>query len=140
MPRRPRLRRRSSGWTEEQIAIAGGEPEIFESFQGDDERRECWFDLRDGLLPRFIEFHPGHRPHFWWGFESPGRRERIDGRRHPFDDRTFDLPKDLHFGIPRCWRLVDIATLPGANLNNIEQAFESERAFLVRLSLLTAGE
>ena len=53
--------------------------------------REAWNELRDAILTKWIAEKPGSRPWGWWRFDSLGRRERTDGRPHPFDDKARTL-------------------------------------------------
>ena len=129
MPRRSKLKRRSSGWTDQQVEILKSGHDFFNEFP-EDEQREAWQDLKKEILQQWLQNQPGTRPWAWWCFDMPAgtRRQRIDDR-HPHDDPRYDLPKDLHFGCPRCLRECDIGG-----------RYESQEAYLRRLSLLTAAE
>jgi hypothetical protein len=129
MPRRSKLRRRSSGWSDLHIEILKSGHDFFDEFPKPD-REQAWNELRKEILDEWLQNHPGTRPFAWWAFDMPKgtRRQRIDDR-HPHDDPRYDLPKDLHFGCPRCLRECDIGG-----------RYESQEAYLRRLSLLTAAE
>jgi hypothetical protein len=92
------------------------------------EMQRAWESLRDTLLPQWIRERPGSRPYAWWCFDAPERRRRIDGKPHPFD-RPGRTDKRLSFGRPRAIFVEDA----GAE-------YETERAYLERLDLLTAAE
>jgi len=112
--------------------------------------RAAWDDLRDELLPGFIEEYPGHRPWAWWRYDSPPphRRRRIGAKPHPFDNRdrkahidrmvrqrptASDVREQLYelwFGKP--------ASVIG--MDDIQAEYESEREFLERHRLLTDPE
>jgi hypothetical protein len=57
--------------------------------------RDAWEELKGIVLPEFVSEFPGRRPWAWWEFESPqfeqGRRRRIDGKMHPFEDKKRTL-------------------------------------------------
>ena len=129
MPRRSKLRRRSSGWTDSQRRILETGADYFDELPEAD-REQAWRDLKNELMPQWLTERPGTRPWAWWMFDMPAgtRRQRIDGR-HPHDDLHYDLPKDLHFGCPQFLR-------EGCRGG----IYESQEAYLRRLSLLTAAE
>lgn len=129
MPRRTRLRRRSSGWSDEQRKILETGNDWFDELPEVD-RLQAWKDLRKEIMPQWLTEHPGARPWGWWRFDMPEgtRRQRIDDR-HPHDDLHYDLPKDLHFGCPRCLRECDIGG-----------RYESQEAYLKRLNLCSTAE
>jgi hypothetical protein len=91
--------------------------------------REAWGELREELLPAFIREHPFSRPWAWWCFDAPEpRREAEDG----------DGADPCAFGTPRWWAEYREGT-PTASLPP-GQLCESQRAYLVRLGLLTDHE
>ncbi|MFH1419620.1 MAG: hypothetical protein ABII12_15195 [Planctomycetota bacterium] len=108
--------------------------------------REGWELLRDELLPKWIEEHPGTRPAAWWLFDSPQRRRRTDSKPHPFANperraRVEEWRRDhpdvaardayrLWFGKPACLIVLD----------DFDAAYEPERTYLERLGLLTEDE
>jgi hypothetical protein len=63
---------------------------------GDNETiREAWESMRSTLLPQWIRELPGTRPWAWWTYDAAnyedGRRRRIDGKPHPFDNKERSL-------------------------------------------------
>jgi hypothetical protein len=122
---------------------------------GDEETiKTAWESLRPAILLAWIRERPGTRCYAWWRFDAPGRRERIDGRPHPFDDKQRTLhvaasdnqrfwkkAYSLHFGMPGCHVMAfdkDLARDFMANrLRGREShVFEPEWSFLVRHDLL----
>jgi hypothetical protein len=122
---------------------------------GDDEAiRAAWNELRPTLLPKWISDRPGTRPYAWWRFEAPERRQRIDGKPHPFDckERTLHVAKNdnpdfwkraygLHWGVPACFIPPFDGDLYRDFMQNIlhgreSQIFEPEWNYLQRLGLL----
>ena len=138
MPRKMRLKRRGSGWTDSQRKILETGLDFFDELPGVD-RLEAWRDCRKELLPSFIAEDPGRRPWGWWQYDCPPNqfRTRTDGKRHQFLDPEFDLSRELGFGVPRCFRECD---LPDGGVLNIATSFESEASFLRRRSLLGDAE
>ncbi len=129
MPRRTRLRRRSSGWSDEQRKILETGNDWFDEL-ADADRLQAWKDLRKEIMPQWLQNHPGTRPFAWWLFDMPegSRRDCVNGR-HPFDDPSYSLEKKLWYGKPAFLRECDMRL-----------KYESEASFLRRLSLLTAAE
>ena len=107
-----------------------------------DSVRLVWEKLRDTVLPAFIQENPGQRPWAWWEFDAPGRRERIDGGLHPFDNKA----RTLHVASvdnPNFWKVAYRLTfgLPSAFIPPYDsglktEMFEPEWSFLVRHNLL----
>lgn len=110
-----------------------------------DEMRQGWEDFRDELLPEWIAHFPRSRPYAWWVFDAPERRQRIDGKPHPFDnpernaiiesnrEKYPSSPMDacrLSFGRPTIYLCGD---------DGVAQ-YETESAYLERLGLLFPGE
>lgn len=129
MPRVTRVSKRFRGWNETTVFVLRTGLDFFDELPEAD-REQAWNELRKEILDEWLQNHPGTRPFAWWAFDMPKgtRRQRIDAR-HPHDDPRYDLPKDLHFGSPRCLRECDIGG-----------RYESQEAYLRRLSLLTAAE
>jgi hypothetical protein len=75
-----------------------------------------------------VEF-AGTRPHVWWKFEAPERRQRIDGNAHPFDQPE---RKDfqLRYGKPRMLVLID----------DFMAEYEGQLEYLLRLGLIESEE
>lgn len=44
-----------------------------DAFADEDDMREGWESVREGMLPNWIRDHPGTRPYAWWKFDSPVR-------------------------------------------------------------------
>jgi hypothetical protein len=130
MPRRSRLRRRSSGWSDQQVEILKTGADYFGEFQDEAEMRQAWQDLRKEILAEWLQNHAGSRPFGWWCFDAPkgSRRDCVNGR-HPFDDPRFDLEKKLWYGLPQFCRECDLAL-----------QYESEASFLRRQNLCSAAE
>lgn len=108
----------------------------------------AWRAVRGEVLRQWTQAHPGTRPHAWWRFDAVERRQRIDGKPHPFDN-------------PERQALVDkIAAQPGTSptygaamyalswgkpcslclRDDFAAVYETERQYLERLDLLTADE
>jgi len=112
----------------------------------DAELREAWRSWRGDLLADWIAERPGTRPWAWWRYDAPERRQRIDGKPHPFDsiereetlaEHHADAPqhvRDLHYalswGTPRMLITRDC----------FEAQYETEVDYLSRLELLEPGE
>lgn len=130
MPRKAKLRRRSAEYSLERDGRLLLTHDFFDELPGNHYRR-AWEALRDELLPAWIQEQPGTRPAAWWRCDMPPntRRERTDGRKHPFDDRGYTLPQELFFGTPRYRRPEDMAA-----------TYETEAQFLMRLNLCSAAE
>ena len=129
MPRRSKLRRRSSGWSDLHIEILRTGADYFDEFPEAD-RQQAWNELRKEIMQQWLTEHPGLRPFSWWLFDIPKgtRRQRLDGR-HPHDDPRYSLSKQLFFGCPQCLRECDIGGI-----------YESQEAYLRRHSLLSGAE
>ena len=91
--------------------------------------RMAWRELKDELLPAWIEKHPCTRPYAWWLFDAPGRRHRLNGP-HPHDRPGREGPTELFFGKPAVW-------MPG---DPQDAEFETEEDFLDRHGLLEFSE
>ncbi len=107
--------------------------------------REDWETHREEMLAKWIAEHPGSRPFAWWLFDAPARRETSDGSVHPFDRPTRrELCDEWHAQHPsegydrRFWDLYygRPAIIVGEGMVH----YESERAYLARLGLLTSDE
>lgn len=116
---------------------------------GDDDHdgdalKPAWEELKHSLLPEYVRQYPGTRPFAWWKWDAPdgGRRLRIDGQLHPFDnsDRakhvaSVDNPTfwkvayRLIGGLPSCF-------IPPFDAGLKTEMFEAEWEFLVRHNLL----
>ena len=138
MPRRTKLRRRSSGWSDLHRAILRTGLDHFDEFPEAD-RLQAWSEMRKEILQQWITDRPGTRPAAWWQFDCPPNqfRTRVDGRRHQFLDPSFDLSRELIFGRPRYFRECDI---PDGGVLDIAKSFESESSFLKRLNVCSAAE
>ena len=105
----------------------------------------AWAEIGGQILSDWIAEKPGSRPWAWWHLHPEYRRDRIDGRPHPFSDtaRKARIEKtereypgssadamSLNFGKPRIWIVWD----------DFDAVYESEAAFLRRNNLLTPGE
>jgi hypothetical protein len=88
----------------------------------EDQLREVWEEMGDSLLADFIAEKPGCRPWAWWVFDATEPRRRTGDAPDPIGD-------ELWFGKPRLTRGVPP-----------KDAYESERAYLDRLGLLTDEE
>lgn len=138
MPRVTRVSKRFRGWNETTVCVLRTGLDFFDALHEAD-RLQAWRDLKAEILPEFIAENLGHRPWAWWKFDCPANqfRTRVDGKRHQFLDPTFDLSRELSFGVPRCFRECD---LPDGGVLNIATSFESEASFLRRRSLLGDAE
>jgi hypothetical protein len=104
------------------------------STRAHERKRLAWEELRDDLLPAFIEQHPFERPWAWWVWEAPERKRCLNAT-HPHDDSRWPahLDKHLFYGTPRY-----ICFMPESG--DLSFQYEDERDYLIRLDLLTAGE
>ncbi len=129
MPRRSKLRRRSSGWTDSQRKILETGNDWFDELPEVD-RLQAWKELQKEIMSQWLTEHPGTRPWAWWRFDLPAgtRRQRINGR-HPHDDPRYSLSKQLFFGCPQFLRECDIGG-----------TYESQEAYLRRLNLCSTAE
>lgn len=130
MPRRSKLRRRSSGWSDQHIEILRNGNDWFELFRDEIDQHAAWRDLQKEIMAEWLKEQPGTRPWAWWRFDLPAgtRRQRINGL-HPHDDPENDLPSILWYGMPQYQRPVDLQAL-----------YESEASFLKRLNLCSTAE
>ena len=130
MPRKTKLRRRSAGYSLERHGRLLLTHDYFVELPGEHYGR-AWETLRDELLPAWIEAKPGTRPTAWWRCDMPSgtRRERTDGGKHPFDDPTYRLPRELFRGTPQYRRPEDMAA-----------EYETQAQFLMRLNLCSPAE
>ena len=117
------------------------------------EMARAWQFLRPQLLAEWITLPtragdhggPGTRPAGWWVYDAKQRRQRIDGKPHPFDNperqakiaavlaqypqRAPDFDY-LFYGLP----------CPLVIPDDFAAAFETEFDYLNRLGLLLPGE
>ena len=149
MPRLRRLpKKRLTSWSADQIHHLRTGHGIWreDAFCSDDLMRQAWGDLGDEILEAWIVEHPGTRPAAWWAFDAPGRRERTDGRAHPFDDplrRGQVATWRKKYGETSAERLCTLSFGCPAmfiNLDDSRAEYESEGAFLRRHNLLTTTE
>jgi hypothetical protein len=78
-----------------------------------------WRDLRDQLLPQFVQRHPGRRPRCWWDYDAPRQpvgtwpgwwldgklsepRLRLGGTGTPKHEVLAYVPR-YDYGIPVYW-------------------------------------
>lgn len=96
-------------------------PEILDGDAIDDEAlRSLWEQYGSEILRDHITNHPGSRPWGWWRWDSPEQRKRVvPGAPYTHYHRP------ASFGVPK---------------NCDPEEFESERAYLARLNLLTPQE
>ncbi|HKB34818.1 MAG TPA: hypothetical protein VKD72_00080 [Gemmataceae bacterium] len=91
-------------------------------FLDDDAVADAWELLREPLLAEHIAAHPGSRPWGWWRFDAvEARRQLLPGPE--------SVGAEQWFGKPRCYK-----GIPPDGM------FESERAYLTRLDLLSDAE
>jgi hypothetical protein len=120
----------------------------------DDAIRDAWAELQPTILPDWIRKRPGTRPWFWWKLQEPNRRERIDGKPHPFDNkaRSLHIAKSdnttlwrkaysLHRGVPGCHIMPFDKDIHQDFMTNVlhgreSQIWEPEWSYLVRHNLL----
>lgn len=94
------------------------------------DRAEAFWDAHGAeIVARGVEARPGYRCWGWWEWESPERRQRVNGEAHPHDRDDFYAPKTLFYGLPRCWCRSDDGG-----------GFETQTEYLSRLALLAPGE
>lgn len=102
--------------------------------------KAAWVGLEGTILPIWVQYRPGTRPAAWWLFAAPERRQRIDGKPHPFDnpERAAKIERvgyvgdmnQLCFGKPNFLIVRD----------DFDARYETEADFLARLNLLREGE
>jgi hypothetical protein len=108
----------------------------------DDDVKAAWTELGDVVMRDWIRERPGSRPWAWWAFDAPERRQRIDGKLHPFDNkqRTLAVARSdnsefwrrayaLNWGRPA-------AFIPPYDNGTTAASYEEEWEYLVRLNLL----
>ena len=129
MPRRSKLRRRSSGWSDQHIEILRTGLDWFDELPEAD-HQQAWKELQKEIMEQWLTSHPGTRPWAWWRFDLPAgtRRQRINGL-HPHDDPSYSLETKLWYGVPQYQRPCDLQAL-----------YESEASFLRRLNLCSTAE
>ena len=144
--RRVRQLRNSRGYDDRhREALVGFD--FFHVFRTDAEQAIAWHDLRDELLEQWIQDKPFTRPDVWWRYDAPELRRCTNGV-HPFDRPAFidycreweaiypdsnitECTKKTWYGVPCIWGPPE---LDGT------AEFETERAYLERLDLLTDHE
>jgi hypothetical protein len=120
----------------------------------DDAIRAAWEAMKASILSAWIRNRPGTRPYGWWKCEATERRERVDGKPHPFDnkERTLHVAKSnnsefwkrayaLHRGMPAIHIPPFDEDVHRDYMRNIlhgrdSQVFEPEWSYLQRLGLL----
>jgi len=153
MPRVNRKRKKkTSGYTTWHVKQLEHGHDWGNGFGGDVEAiREGWKIFHEQILQDWIRGEPdyrregpgpGSRPWAWWEFDAPERRQRTDGKTHPFDNPERKLhvqecggPDDdllykLYHGKPECLCIHD----------DFFADYESEFDYLQRLDLLLPGE
>jgi hypothetical protein len=128
MPRKQRLRRRTTGWNDDHKAALVSH-DYFGLFVDESHERAAWKALRDELLPEWIAAKPGTRPRCWWLFDAPGRRQRSDGGIHPHDRVGADPEHRMFMGKPARIQAQDVRA-----------EYETEKTFLRRCSMLDDAE
>jgi hypothetical protein len=124
---------------------------------GDNEAiKAAWRELPPAIMREWFHTHAGCRPWAWWQFvgHEHGRRERKDGKTHPFDNKArtltvanADNPRawrqaySLRFGMPAIFIPPHDEDLYRDFMANIlhgkpSVVFEPEWSFLVRHNLL----
>ena len=131
--KRTRRPRQKEAWITEYLlygyyTLPSGERSIKKSLLYGETPVPPWADVRDELLPGWIEAHPCTRPFAWWNEETPEPRRRIGGSGDPKGHVR------LEFGVtaPNTWWA---RVSPGD-----PPAYESQAAFLERHNFLTAAE
>lgn len=106
-----------------------GKDEInFDVFLLQDSRSEqlkLWNQYRDEILERWISEMPGTRPNFWWRFDAPVARKKVNG-----EDILPVLGVASYRGIPQLSSLE----------NDTTSLCESEPKYLKRNNLFVEGE
>lgn len=102
-----------------------------------DAMREAWNNLRDELLPEWIESHPFSRPVAYWLFDASLPRIAVVGEQLlealEWSDAHRHYRQHFFFGLNRRLGIDD-------GSRDSQAAFESEQQYLIRCELLTAGE
>lgn len=116
----------------------------------------AWNDCQQHIMRGWFKHHAGTRPWAWWKFigHKLGRRERIDGKVHPHDNKArslavanIDRPDawrraySLRFGMPGIFIPPFDDDIYHDFMANVlhgkeSEAFEPEWSFLVRHNLL----
>lgn len=120
----------------------------------DDAIKAAWESLKATILPAWIRERPGTRCWGSWHCEFPERRQRIDGKPHPFDNKERSLhvartdrpdfwkkAYSLRFGMPSAFIPPFDSDLLHDFMENIlhgreSEIFEQEWSYLARLNLL----
>ena len=132
MPRKTRRKRRTNKYNEWHLhQLATGHCYIAGTAFDDDMEalQVAWEQLRDRFMEVWKAEFAGTRPHAWWKFDAPERRQRIDGNPHPFDNQE---RKDfqLRYGKPRMLVLTD----------DFMAEYEGQLEYLLRLGLIEPEE
>jgi hypothetical protein len=110
--------------------------------------RRLWGMFGAGITDEHVEQYPGTRPARWWQFDAPEPRRRVGGTGTPCHERLADVLR-LTLGVPTDWITrsdVETYNLTGTPLDvpALDPAdpptYESEAAYLERLSLFAPGE
>lgn len=131
-----RWRKRREPFDAEKAAILATGCDFFRTYGGDEAAmRADWSEHRAEILAAFTAQNPGARPWAWWKFDAPEprRRVRCGGVRVMPDSMTALTGPDFppSFGLPSAWI---------CRKSDVENRFETQTEFLVRLKMLTARE
>ena len=132
MPRKTRRKKRTNQYNEWHLhQLATGHCYIAGTAFDDDMEalKVAWEQLRDRFMEVWKVEFAGTRPHAWWKFDAPERRQRIDGNPHPFDQLERE-DTGLYYGKPNMLICKD----------DFMAEYEGQLEYLLRLGLIEPEE
>jgi len=109
--------------------------------------REVWDAHRDDVLRLWVGRNPGTRPDHWWRYDAPELRQRLGGTGQTMQDVFPAMTPTYQWGLPAMWITREYAFKCGepklvkAAIDASDPPrFESQAAYLARLSLFFEGE
>lgn len=105
--------------------------EIVELVLDENAEKAAWEKVRDAVLSKWIELHPGTRPSAWWRHDCPRSADGFLAMRRHLSGAGHPACEGGGFGIVTCWSGFRADRPP---------VFEAESDFLKRHHLLAPGE
>lgn len=99
----------------------------WEYFNNEDDKARQWSEHGERALAVWIADYPGTRPDNWWRYAAPEPRRQLSGT---------GVPRGGH----RWWPASQGVPVIIGTDDSDPPVFETDRAYLERLGLLTAGE
>lgn len=102
---------------------------------------QAWAEHGEAVLRAWVRRYPGSRPWAWWGIEAPEPRQRLGGTGNGSDHLSYGVPagwitkREAFY-----WKDETIAPMADAVEPSDPPRYESQAAYLVRLSLTVEGE